>query len=193
MPKKSPPVAEASMLQSRKVHVVPLVGFQRGIKVHLSVKHEWRVNIFRHAEELRTTWRLQRQATVGHQTLARPQRQLQARFQVEECDGSVLDLRTNDSFRCEAETVSVEGHGAFEVVDSEGNERDVRLHGVSAVCLRRLTFDMRGTQKAQPFGHPLDGRVRRHGSACSVFRHWERKGTRGESGACEDARFRTTH
>ena len=26
---------------------------------------------------------------------------------------------------------------------------------------RRLTFDMRGAQKAQPFGHPLDGRVRR--------------------------------
>ena len=25
-----------------------------------------------------------------------------------------------------------------------------------------LTFDMRGAQKAQPFGHPLDGRVRRH-------------------------------
>ena len=25
---------------------------------------------------------------------------------------------------------------------------------------RRLTFDMRGAQKAQPFGHPLDGRVR---------------------------------
>ena len=28
--------------------------------------------------------------------------------------------------------------------------------------LRRLTFDMRGAQKAQPFGHPLDGRVRPH-------------------------------
>ena len=31
-------------------------------------------------------------------------------------------------------------------------------------CLRirvsALTFDMRGAQKAQPFGHPLDGRVR---------------------------------
>ena len=25
---------------------------------------------------------------------------------------------------------------------------------------RALTFDMRGAQKAQPFGHPLDGRVR---------------------------------
>jgi hypothetical protein len=23
-----------------------------------------------------------------------------------------------------------------------------------------LTFDIRGAQKAQPFGHPLDGRVR---------------------------------
>ena len=27
---------------------------------------------------------------------------------------------------------------------------------------RALTFDMRGAQKAQPFGHPLDGRVSRH-------------------------------
>ena len=26
-----------------------------------------------------------------------------------------------------------------------------------------LTFDMRGAQKAQPFGRPLDGRVRRRG------------------------------
>jgi hypothetical protein len=26
--------------------------------------------------------------------------------------------------------------------------------------VRQLTFDMRGAQKAQPFGHPLDGRVR---------------------------------
>ena len=26
-----------------------------------------------------------------------------------------------------------------------------------------LTFDMRGAQKAQPFGHPLDGMVRRRG------------------------------
>jgi hypothetical protein len=28
--------------------------------------------------------------------------------------------------------------------------------------LRRLTFDMRGAEKAQPFRHPLDGRVRAH-------------------------------
>ncbi len=30
-----------------------------------------------------------------------------------------------------------------------------------------LTFDMRGAQKAQPFGHPLDGRVRRHPAAAT--------------------------
>ena len=29
--------------------------------------------------------------------------------------------------------------------------------------LRRLMFDMRGAQKTQPFGQPLDGRVRRRG------------------------------
>jgi hypothetical protein len=28
-------------------------------------------------------------------------------------------------------------------------------------CSLGLTFDMRGAQKAQPFGYPLDGRVRR--------------------------------
>jgi hypothetical protein len=28
---------------------------------------------------------------------------------------------------------------------------------------RALTFDMRGARKAQPFGHPLDGRVRPRG------------------------------
>ena len=34
-------------------------------------------------------------------------------------------------------------------------------HWGERVGLRlRLTFDMRGAQKAQPFGHPLDGRVR---------------------------------
>jgi hypothetical protein len=36
-----------------------------------------------------------------------------------------------------------------------GEPRDDKLCG--------LTFDMRGDQKAQPFGHPIDGRVRRHG------------------------------
>jgi len=110
--------------------------------------------------KLRTTGRLQRQATVAGQTHARPQGQLQAGFQVEECDGSVLDLRSDDSLRYEAETVSVESYCAFEVVDPKGNERDVWLHDVSAMFLRRLTFDMRGPQKAQPFVGPLDGRVR---------------------------------
>ena len=33
-----------------------------------------------------------------------------------------------------------------------------------------LTFDMRGDRKAQPFGHPLDGRVRRHlGTRSNAF------------------------
>ena len=42
-----------------------------------------------------------------------------------------------------------------------GGEQSAGLSPV-AEYLRRLTFDMRGAQKAQPFGHPLDGRVRRH-------------------------------
>ena len=54
-------------------------------------------------------------------------------------------------------------------------ERQTHLHsgllsGRVPGDLRRLTFDMRGAQKAQPFGHPLDGRVRRlHLSRCSMI------------------------
>ena len=36
------------------------------------------------------------------------------------------------------------------------------LHPVEFVPCTAHTFDMRGAQKAQPFGHPLDGRVRPH-------------------------------
>jgi hypothetical protein len=43
---------------------------------------------------------------------------------------------------------------------ARGLERNGRLSG-EGIVLRRLTFDMRGAQKAQPFVHPLDGRVRR--------------------------------
>jgi hypothetical protein len=52
---------------------------------------------------------------------------------------------------------------------------------------RRLTFDMRGDRKAQPFGHPLDGRVRRHcgarliASAASIR-------VRGGMAACDSQR-----
>ena len=111
--------------------------------VHNSVDFLLRGDVMREGK-LRTTGRLQWQAAVAGQTHTWPQSQLQARLQIEECDGSVLNLCSNDSLRYEAETVSVESYCAFEVVDPEGNERNVRLHDVSAMFLRRLTFDMRG-------------------------------------------------
>ena len=36
---------------------------------------------------------------------------------------------------------------------------------------RALTFDMRGAQKAQPFGHPLDGRVRFPSAEPALLEH----------------------
>ena len=38
--------------------------------------------------------------------------------------------------------------------------RPILADARNGLPLRRLTFDMRGAKKAQPFGHPLDGRVR---------------------------------
>jgi hypothetical protein len=52
--------------------------------------------------------------------------------------------------------------------------------------LRRLTFDMRGAQKAQPFGHPLDGRVGRR--CCQVDLLWvTREGATALSCVLEDS------
>src|SRR5690606_25583396 len=62
---------------------------------------------------------------------ARPQGKAQARGKVEEGDGPVLELAADDAGRGPAQPVAVEGDGAVEVVDSEGDEGDACLHGGS--------------------------------------------------------------
>jgi hypothetical protein len=41
----------------------------------------------------------------------------------------VLELRTDDALRLEAEPVAVEAQGAVEVVDAEGEDGELGLHG----------------------------------------------------------------
>ena len=49
---------------------------------------------------------------------ARPHRETQARLQIEEGDGAVLEFPADDAFGGKAEPVAVEGERAFEVVDA---------------------------------------------------------------------------
>lgn len=70
--------------------------------------------------EFRGTWRLPRKAAIRRQTLAWPKRELKAGLKIEESDRTVLELGTDDALCAEAKTVAVEGNGAFEIVDSEG-------------------------------------------------------------------------
>jgi hypothetical protein len=53
------------------------------------------------------------------------------------------------------------------VFESRDELTEARVRAVQR--LWHLTFDMRGAQKAQPFGHPLDGRVRRRLAHSSVL------------------------
>ncbi len=78
--------------------------------------------------ELERAWRLHGHAAVRREALAWPQRQLQPRLQIEECDGSVLELRADDALGAEAQTVSVERDRALEIIDPEREESDVRIH-----------------------------------------------------------------
>jgi hypothetical protein len=52
------------------------------------------------------------------------------------------------------------------------HKRLARCYSLPAHMVMRwnLTFDMRGAQKAQPFGHPLDGRVRAHSRPGDTWR-----------------------
>ena len=72
---------------------------------------------------------LLRQAAVRGEAPPRPERELQARLQLEERDGSVLEFGSDDPLRGQAHAVPVERDGPVEVVDAERDERDAWLHG----------------------------------------------------------------
>jgi hypothetical protein len=65
---------------------------------------------------------------VMRQTGTRPERQLQARLQVEEGDRAMLEFPADDALRAEAESIAVEPHRPVQVVHPECDERDPRLH-----------------------------------------------------------------
>src|SRR5690606_15944498 len=71
-------------------------------------------------------------AGIGREAASRPQGQAQARLQVEERDRAVLELLADDAFRRPSEAVPVEAYRPVEVVDTESDQGDVRLHGRAA-------------------------------------------------------------
>jgi hypothetical protein len=64
----------------------------------------------------------QRQPCVLRQARAGPESQPQSGLQVEEGDGSVLELVSDDSLRFQAESIPIETHGALQVVDAERDQ-----------------------------------------------------------------------
>src|SRR5690606_25038144 len=75
----------------------------------------------------RTT--VHRQTCIVGEGLTRPECELQPRFEVEERDRSVLELRPDDALRGKAQCITIERHGSFEVIHSECQQRHTRLHG----------------------------------------------------------------
>src|SRR5262245_39470657 len=81
--------------------------------------------------ELRGTRRRNGQRGVMSEALARPERELEPRLEVEEGDGTVLELGADDALGPESQAVVVEAQRSLEVVDAEGDERDPGLHARS--------------------------------------------------------------
>jgi hypothetical protein len=59
---------------------------------------------------------------VARQALARPQRETQARLQIEERDRAVLELLADDAFGAQAEAVTVEADRFLEIVDAQRDQ-----------------------------------------------------------------------
>jgi hypothetical protein len=63
----------------------------------------------------------QRQPCVVRQARAGPECQPQSGLQLEEGDGSVLELLSDDSLGFQAEAIPIEADGALQVVDAESD------------------------------------------------------------------------
>lgn len=74
---------------------------------------------------------MQNKARVGGEAAPGPERQFQARLEIEEGHRAVLELGPHDSLRGQLQSVAIEGHGAFEVLDPESDEGDAWLHDES--------------------------------------------------------------
>ena len=74
-----------------------------------------------------------RESGIVRKARSRPERELQARLEIEERDRAVLELRADDALGLQSEPVTVEPHRAVEVVDSERKQRDARLHDCDSV------------------------------------------------------------
>jgi hypothetical protein len=62
------------------------------------------------------------QPGVARQALARPQRETQARLQIEEGDRAVLELLADDAFGAQAEAVTIEADRALQVADAQRDQ-----------------------------------------------------------------------
>ncbi|MBX5460868.1 MAG: hypothetical protein IRZ28_07235 [Steroidobacteraceae bacterium] len=67
--------------------------------------------------------------------LAREQRELEAGLQVDEHHRAVVEFLPDDALGLETEPIAVEPQGPLEIVDTERDERDSRLHE----CISRGT------------------------------------------------------
>jgi hypothetical protein len=81
--------------------------------------------------KFRGAWNAERNSRIVSETLARPDCEFQARLQIEEGHGPMLEFRANDAFCWQAKTIAIEIHRPFQVVNAEGNNRNARFHGMA--------------------------------------------------------------
>jgi hypothetical protein len=65
------------------------------------------------------------------ETFPRPKRQFQTGLQIEECYGTIFELSADDAFGRKPQAVFVKSHSAIEVIDTQGDQRYSRFHGIA--------------------------------------------------------------
>jgi hypothetical protein len=59
---------------------------------------------------------------------SRPQGQAQAMLKLEKCHGTMLELFADDARAREPKAVAIEAQGCFQIIDTDGDHGDRRLH-----------------------------------------------------------------
>src|SRR5262249_45898105 len=69
-----------------------------------------------------------RESRIMRNACARPERKFQAHLQFKERDGPIRELAAHNAVRRQAKPIAVEPDGRLQIIHTEGDERDPRLH-----------------------------------------------------------------
>jgi hypothetical protein len=94
---------------------------------HYLVDFDLRRNVVSNGE-LGRTWATESDPRIMSNALSRPKREFQTRLQVKERNCPILELCADNAFGPQAKAITLEADGPLQIINTDGDESDPRVH-----------------------------------------------------------------